>query len=181
MIRPRNAWKATLLIWIRSVLNQSCGHPNSPDYLLRDLVTGGITGEGVNVHENESVRCKPMQKSFWQRALTLSVDHASDAMIDCVPETTHRVLDGGSLLHRIPWQHGTRLWKYSERLRGRVDHQRRHASQKRTQYTCRCQLHCWDRFIRQERRVLEKLISDELRERVCHAVNEQIWWCDNAI
>ena len=23
-------------------------------------------------------------------------------MIDCVPETTHRFLDGGSLLHRIP-------------------------------------------------------------------------------
>ena len=95
---------------------------NSPDSLLRDLVTGGITGEGVNVHENESVRWKPMQKSFWQPARTHSVDHASDAMIDCVPETTHRVLDGGSLLHRIPWQHGTRLCKYGERLRRRVDH-----------------------------------------------------------
>ena len=44
----------------KSVLNQSCGHLNSPDSLLRDLVTGGISGEGVNVHENESVRCKPM-------------------------------------------------------------------------------------------------------------------------
>ena len=40
-----------------------------------------------------------MPKSFWQPALTVSVDHASDAMIDCVLETTHRVLDGGSLLH----------------------------------------------------------------------------------
>ena len=49
-----------------------------------------------------------MPKSFWQPAFTLSVGHASDAMIDCVHETTHRVLDGGSLLHRIPWQHGTR-------------------------------------------------------------------------
>ena len=26
-----------------------------------------------------------------------------------------RVLDGGLLLHRISWQHGTRLWKYSDR------------------------------------------------------------------
>ena len=111
-----------LLIWIRLVLNQSCRHLNSPDSPLRDLVTGGITGEGVNEHEHESVRCKPMPKSFWQPALALSVDHASDAMIDCVLETTHRVLDGGSLLQRIPWQHGTRLWKYSERLRGRVDY-----------------------------------------------------------
>ena len=29
-------------------------------------------------------------------------------MIDCVPETADRFLDGGSLLHRIPWQHGIR-------------------------------------------------------------------------
>ena len=79
-----------------------------------DLVTGGMTGEGVNVHENESVRCKPMHKSLWQSALTLRyLDHASDALIDCAPETTHRVLDGSSLLHRIPWQHGKILWKYS--------------------------------------------------------------------
>ena len=28
-------------------------------------------------------------------------------MIDCVPETMLRVLDGGSILHRIPWKHGT--------------------------------------------------------------------------
>ena len=57
-------------------------------------------------------------------------------MIYCVHETSsHRVLDGGSLLHRIPWKHGTRFWKNSERLRGRIDHQIRHVSQKRTQYT----------------------------------------------
>ena len=31
-------------------------------------------------------------------------DHASDAMLDCVPESTRHVLDGGSLLHRVPWQ-----------------------------------------------------------------------------
>ena len=43
-------------MWIRSVLNQSCRHLTSPDSSLRDLVTGGITGEGVNVNENESVR-----------------------------------------------------------------------------------------------------------------------------
>ena len=48
-------------------------------------------------------------------------------MIDCVPEITHRVLDRGALLHRISWQHETRLRKNSERLRGRVNdtHQRR--------------------------------------------------------
>ena len=57
------------------------------------------------MHENESVRRKPIPKSFLQPARTLSVDHASDAMTDCVHETTHRVLDGGSLLHRIPLQH----------------------------------------------------------------------------
>ena len=100
MIRPRNVLKATLLIWIRSVPNQSCGHLNSPDSPLRDLVTGGMTGEGVNVHENESVRCKPMHASFWQHhPHSRYVDHASDGMIYCVPETTHNVLDGGSLLH----------------------------------------------------------------------------------
>ena len=35
-------------------------------------------------------------------------DHASDAMLDCVPESTRHVVDGGSLLHRVPWQLGTR-------------------------------------------------------------------------
>ena len=45
----------------------------SPDSSLRDLVTGGMTGEGVNVHENKSVRCNPMHTSVWQPALTLSL------------------------------------------------------------------------------------------------------------
>ena len=35
-------------------------------------------------------------------------DHARDAMLDCVPESTRHVLDGGPLLHRVPWQLGTR-------------------------------------------------------------------------
>ena len=65
--------KATLLIWIRSVTNRSCGHLNSPDSSIRDLVTGGMTGEGVNVHENESIRCKPMHTSFGHPALPLSL------------------------------------------------------------------------------------------------------------
>ena len=60
----------------RSVPNQSCGHLISPDSSLRDLVTGGMTCEGVNVHENESVRFKPMQKSCGQPALTLSLDRS---------------------------------------------------------------------------------------------------------
>ena len=29
-------------------------------------------------------------------------------MLDCMPESTRNVLDGGSLLHRVPWQLGTR-------------------------------------------------------------------------
>ena len=31
-----------------------------------------------------------------------------------MPETMHHVLDGGALLHRISWQHETRLRKNSE-------------------------------------------------------------------
>ena len=37
---------------------------DSPDSPLRDLVTGGMTGEGVNVHENEYVICKPIHNLF---------------------------------------------------------------------------------------------------------------------
>ena len=40
------------LTWIRSIANQSCVHLNSPDSSSRDIVTGGMTGEGVNVHEH---------------------------------------------------------------------------------------------------------------------------------
>ena len=31
-----------------------------------------------------------------------------------MPETKHRVLDGGSRLHRIPTESGTRLWKIAK-------------------------------------------------------------------
>ena len=49
------------------------GRPSS----LRDLVTGGMTGERVNVHENESVRCKSVHKYYVrQPALTLSLGRA---------------------------------------------------------------------------------------------------------
>ena len=41
-------------------------------------------------------------------------DHASDAIIDTVPETDHYVLDGGSLLHRIPWKHGQSYGKIAQ-------------------------------------------------------------------
>ena len=37
-----------------------------------------------------------------------SVDHAGDARIVSVQERTRSVLDGDSLLHRIPGHHGTR-------------------------------------------------------------------------
>ena len=46
--------------------NLSCGNIHSPDSSLSELVTGVVTGEGVNVHENESVSCKPMQDIFGQ-------------------------------------------------------------------------------------------------------------------
>ena len=41
-------------------------------------------------------------------------DHASDAMLDCVPESTRHVLDGGSLLHRVPWQLGARYGEIAQ-------------------------------------------------------------------
>ena len=65
---PDESMKSTL-----SVPKQSLGHLISPDYSLRDLVTGGMTGEGVNMHDNEYVRCKYMHKYVGQPALTLSL------------------------------------------------------------------------------------------------------------
>ena len=50
-------------------------------------------------------------------------DHASDAMLDGVPESTPHVLDGGSLLHSVPWQLGTR---YGERAKSYADLAIRH-------------------------------------------------------
>ena len=35
-------------------------------------------------------------------------------MLDCVPESTRHVLDGGSLLHRVPWQLGTRYGEIAQ-------------------------------------------------------------------
>ena len=38
-------------------------------------------------------------------------DHASDAILDTVPETDHYVLD---VLHRIPWKHGQSYGKIAQ-------------------------------------------------------------------
>ena len=160
--------------------------PFSPDPSLRNVVTGVVAEEVVNVHEFESVGCIIIHKMKWQHAFTFSYsrkdkavtlgqqstikiatdrtidsallfqrftvvsqtgelsleevmryelspfppalsearnvfpkadkpqlahtirDHAGDAMLDCVSESTRHVLDGGSLLHRGPWKLGTR-------------------------------------------------------------------------
>ena len=50
-------------------------------------------------------------------------DHASDAMLDCVPVSTRHVLDVGSLIHRVPWQLGTR---YGEIAKSYADFAVRH-------------------------------------------------------
>ena len=42
------------------------------------------------------------------------VYHASDAILYSLPEAKRRVLEGGSLIHRIQWQPGTRLCQNSE-------------------------------------------------------------------
>ena len=44
-------------------------------------------------------------------------------MLYCVPESTRHVLDGGSLLHRVPWQLGTR---YGEIAKSYADFAIRH-------------------------------------------------------
>ena len=101
-------------------------------------------------------------------------------MIDCVPETTPCVLDGGSFLHRIPWQHGTRLWQNSERLQEKSTikddtHQRRgHNIHTVVSVTAETD------FSGKKEELLPRdttkqrvipMISDELREGECHVVN----------
>ena len=71
-----------------------------------------MTEKVVYVHKNESPYAKLSGQLLSNlHSLSCSVDHASDAMIDCVPESTRLVLGGGSLLHRIPWQCGTTMEK----------------------------------------------------------------------
>ena len=149
--------------------------PFSPDSSLRNVVTGVVAEDGVNVHDYDSVGRNIMHKMIGQPAFTFSFsrkdkaitlgqkssikvalqtgelsleevmcyelspfppalfeagnifrkadkpqlahaicDHASDAIIDTVPETDHYVLDGGSLLHRIPWKLGQSYGKIAQ-------------------------------------------------------------------
>ena len=48
------------------------GHLNSTDSSLRGLCHWVVTGEGVNVQENECVRYRSMHTYFGQPAFTLS-------------------------------------------------------------------------------------------------------------
>ncbi|KAK4298605.1 hypothetical protein Pmani_008001 [Petrolisthes manimaculis] len=158
--------------------------PFSPDPSLRNIATGVVAEEGVNVHEYESIGHKIMHKMIGQLAFTFTFrrkdkaitlgqtsairvapdrtidsallfqrflvvsqtgelaleevmhyelspfppalfeardifrkadkpqlahticDHASDAILQSVPETECHVLDGGSLLHQVPWKRG---------------------------------------------------------------------------
>ena len=41
-------------------------------------------------------------------------DHANDVVLDCLPKTDRYVLDGGSLLHRIPWTRGDSYGKIAQ-------------------------------------------------------------------
>ena len=76
-------------------------------------------------------------------------------MIDCVPETTNCVPDGGSLLQRtghnshtvVSFTAETDFSGKREELLSRDTHKQR----------------------------LVPVISDELRERECNVVNEQVW------
>ena len=105
-------------------------------------------------------------------------------MIDCVPETTPRVLDGGSVLHRMPWKHGTRFWKNSESfeeestIKDGTHHRRGHNIHAVVSFTAETDLSGKkEEFLSRDttkQRVIP-MISDELRERECHVVNEQIW------
>ncbi|KAK4304743.1 hypothetical protein Pmani_023319 [Petrolisthes manimaculis] len=158
--------------------------PFSSDLSLRNIATGVVAEEGVNVHEYESIGHKIMHKMIGQPAFTFTFrrkdkaitlgqtsairvapdrtidsallfqrflvvsqtgelaleevmhyelspflpalfeardifrkadkpqlahaicDHASDAILQSVLETECHVLDGGSLLHQVPWKHG---------------------------------------------------------------------------
>ena len=41
-------------------------------------------------------------------------DHVNDVVLDCLPKTDRYVLDGGSLLHRIPWTRGDSYSKIAQ-------------------------------------------------------------------
>ena len=112
-------------------------------------------------------------------------DHASGAMLDCVPVSTRHVLDFGSLLHRVPWQLGT---SYGEIAKYYADFAIRHygplkttrtreadaictqlsASLLRQSYQARRKSSCQNDTNKQR---LIRMISDQLRERDCTVVN----------
>ena len=47
-------------------------------------------------------------RNVFRKANKLTQSEIMQVMLDCVPESTRHVLDGGALLHRVPWQIGTR-------------------------------------------------------------------------
>ena len=125
-------------------------------------------------------------------------DHARDAILQSVPETECHVLDGGSLLHRVPWKPGETYGRIAEsyadftiRHYGSgaivvfdgyeegpsikdVTHQRRRNIHPVVSFTAETQ------FSRKKQKILstdsykQRLIwtvSDELRKRNCTVVN----------
>ena len=87
-------------------------NPFSDNCSLRSIVTGINAGISVNVDTAKDVGQKIFEARY---AMRLSNKPAlADAIWVLIPKDvveptgqSHYVLDGGSLVHRIPWQRGT--------------------------------------------------------------------------
>ena len=77
--------------------------PFSPDPSLRNIVTGVVAKEEVNVHEFETVGNDIIEKMIGKPVFGISFKRKDRAKTP----TEHCVLDGGSLVHRLAWKRVT--------------------------------------------------------------------------
>ena len=79
--------------------------PFSPDSSLKNVVTGVVADEGVNVHEYKSVGCKIMQKMIGQPAFTFSFSRKDKAITlgqtSAIKVAPDRTIDSALLFQRF--------------------------------------------------------------------------------
>ncbi|KAH3736112.1 hypothetical protein DPMN_042674 [Dreissena polymorpha] len=78
----------------------------SGDLFLEDILSNELSPHPLALFEAKNILRKADKPQIIQSMRDQAVNVSSEAVINFIPEPDCYVLDGGSLLHRLPWKRG---------------------------------------------------------------------------